>query len=360
MRASNIRIIDPAKPPRSPHKPNHVLNALLGLLSGTLLGVVFVFVGERADRTLKQPGDATQHLRVPELGVIPSSTRDAPRPKGYGYFHGSRRRKQLNGSSTPSTENGKPEGAATESAETVELTSWQRKPTLIAESFRATLTSILFAGDNGTRPRVLVVTSPSPGEGKTTVVSNLAICLAEINRRVLLIDADMRKPRVHKIFDIANRRGLSDLLRESGTIEQHGLAAFVSGTQIPGLFVLPSGSPTHSIPNLLHSVRTPELISCAKEEFDTVLIDTPPMMQISDARVLGQMSDAVILILRAGQTTRGTAKAASERFLEDGTSVLGTVLNSWNPKANGYGYYDNDYYEYYYPEKEEQPSAQPS
>ena len=360
MRASNIRIVDPAKPPRSPHKPNHVLNALLGLLSGTLLGIVFVFVGERADCTLKQPGDATQHLRVPELGVIPSSTRDAPRPKGYGYFYGSRRRKQLNGESAPSAGNGKPGGAAAESAETVELTSWQRKPTLIAESFRATLTSILFAGENGTRPRVLVVTSPSPGEGKTTVVSNLAICLAEINRRVLLIDADMRKPRVHKIFDIANRRGLSDLLRESGTIEQRGLASFVSGTEIPGLFVLPSGSPTHSIPNLLHSVRTPELISCAKEEFDTVLIDTPPMMQISDARVLGQMSDAVILILRAGQTTRGTAKAASERFLEDGTRVLGTVLNSWNPKANGYGYYDNDYYEYYYAEKEEQPSAQPS
>ena len=360
MRASNIRIIDPAKPPRSPHKPNHVLNALLGLMSGTLLGIVFVFVGERADRTLKQPGDATQHLRVPELGVIPSSTRDAPRPKGYGYFYGSRRRKRLNGSSPPSAENGKPEGAAVEPAETVELTSWQRKPTLIAESFRATLTSILFAGENGTRPRVLVVTSPSPGEGKTTVVSNLAICLAEINRRVLLIDADMRKPRVHKIFDIANRHGLSDLLRESGTIEQSGLAGFVSGTEIPGLFVLPSGSPTHSIPNLLHSVRTPELISCAKEEFDTVLIDTPPMMQISDARVLGQLSDAVILVLRAGQTTRGTAKAASERFLEDGTRVLGTVLNSWNPKADGYGYYDNYYYEHYYAEKEEQPNAQPS
>ena len=360
LRASNIRIIDPAKPPRSPHKPNHVLNALLGLMSGTLLGIVFVFVGERADRTLKQPGDATQHLRVPELGVIPSSTRDAPRPKGYRYFYGSRRRKRLNGSSAPSAENEKPEGAAAESAETVELTSWQRKPTLIAESFRATLTSILFAGENGTRPRVLVVTSPSPGEGKTTVASNLAICLAEINRRVLLIDADMRKPRVHKIFDIANRHGLSDLLRESGTIEQRGLAGFVSGTEIPGLFVLPSGSPTHSIPNLLHSVRTPELISCAKEEFDTVLIDTPPMMQISDARVLGQLSDAVILVLRAGQTTRSTAKAASERFLEDGTRVLGTVLNSWNPKANGYGYYDNYYDEHYYAEKEEQPNAQPS
>ena len=295
-----------------------------------------------------------------ELGVIPSSTRDAPRPKGYGYFYGSRRRKQLNGESAPSAGNGKPGGAAAESAETVELTSWQRKPTLIAESFRATLTSILFAGENGARPRVLVVTSPSPGEGKTTVASNLAICLAEINRRVLLIDADMRKPRVHKIFDIANRHGLSDLLRESGAIEQRGLSGFVSGTEIPGLSVLPSGSPTHSIPNLLHSVRTPELISCAKEEFDTVLIDTPPMMQISDARVLGQMSDAVILVLRAGQTTRGTAKAAAERFLEDGTRVLGTVLNSWNPKANGYGYYDNYYYEHYYAEKEEQPDAQPS
>ena len=360
MRASNIRVIDPAKAPRSPHKPNHVLNAMLGLMAGTLLGIVFVFVGERADRTLKQPGDATQHLRVPELGVIPSSRSDATRPKGYGYLYGSRRRKGLNRSVAPRSENGKPKRADVEPAETVELTSWQRKPTLIAESFRATLTSILFAGENGTRPRVLVITSPSPGEGKTTVVSNLAICLAEINRRVLLIDADMRKPRVHKIFDTANRRGLSDLLRESGAIEQSGLAGFVSGTEIPGLFVLPSGAPTHSIPNLLHSVRTPELISCAKDGFDTVLIDTPPMMQISDARVLGQMADAVILVLRAGQTTRGTAKAASERFLDDGTRVLGTVLNSWNPKANGYGYYDNYYYESYYAEKEEERGVQPS
>ena len=170
----------------------------------------------------------------------------------------------------------------------------------------------------------------------------------------------MRKPRVHKIFETANRHGLSDLLQESGTIEERGLADFVTGTEIPGLFVLPSGSPTHSIPNMLHSVRTPELISCARAEFDTVLIDTPPMMQISDARVLGQMADAVILVLRAGQTTRGTAKAASERFLDDGTRVLGTVLNSWNPKANGYGYYDNYCYESYYAEKEGQSSVQPS
>ncbi len=187
------------------------------------------------------------------------------------------------------------------------------------------------------------------------MVSNLAICLAEINRKVLLIDGDMRKPRVHKVFGVPNQWGLSDLLRGTGSLDQGvSLEEFAVKTQVPGLYVLPSGSPTHSIPNLLHSPRTSELLLRARQEFDSVLIDTPPMMQISDARVLGQMADAVILVLRAGQTTRGTAKVASDRFLEDGTRLLGTILNSWDPKTNGYGYYDSyRYYDYYYSDREE-------
>ena len=137
-------------------------------------------------------------------------------------------------------------------------------------------------------------------------------------------------------------------MRGAGSLDEGvSLEDLAVKTQVPGLSVLPSGSPTHSIPNLLHSPHTSELLRRAREEFDSVLIDTPPMMQISDARVVGQMADAVILVLRAGQTTRGTAKAAAERFIEDGTRLLGTILNSWDPKANGYGYYDSyRYYDY--------------
>ncbi len=346
MRASNIRVVDPAKPPRSPHRPDHALNSALGLLGGIFLGIAFVFVSERADRTLRQPGDAANYLRVPELGIIPASVADSlQRAKGEGKLAAGKRRKSLPSSVVPAgplvtaTNGG---GAARGGqGETVELTAWQQKPTLVAESFRAALTSILFTGQNGAHPRLMVITSPSPGEGKTTVVSNLAICLAEINRKVLLIDADMRKPRVHKVFGVPNKWGLSDLLQGSGSLDQGAsLEDSAVETLVPGLWVLPSGSPTHSIPNLLHSPRTSELLRQAREEFDSVLIDTPPMMQISDARVLGQMADAVILVLRAGKTTRGTAKAATDRFLEDGTHLLGTILNSWDPKTNGYGYYD--------------------
>ena len=356
MSASNIRVVDPATPPRFPSKPNHLLNIALGLLSGVFLGVVFVFVRERADRTLKQPGDATYYLNVPELGVIPASSADSSQgSNGKRGLSVKIRRKKLGktGAAAPDSSELGPQGSRL-TADSIALVTWQRKPSLSSECFRATLTSILYAGNNGKHPQMLVVTSPSPSEGKTSVVSNLAVCLAEIKQRVLIIDADMRKPRQHSIFDVPNSWGLSDLLREQNPIGGLPLEAIALETEIPGLYVLPSGPGTHSIANLLHSPRTRELLQRVREEFNTVLIDTPPMMQISDARVLARMADAVILVLRAGQTTRDSARAAKERFVEDGTPVLGTVLNGWDPKVNGYGYYDNYYdYQSYYSEKRE-------
>ena len=352
MRAGNIRIVDRAQPPRTAVKPDHRINSLLGLLGGLLLGVAFVIVSERADRTLRQPGDISNYLRVPELGVIPSSAAALG-----SRSRGRRKQAAVSASVGPAA---LLTAGQTASNEAVELTAWRQKPTLMAESFRAALTSILFAGSNGSSPEMLVVSSPSPGEGKTTVVSNLAICLSEINRRVLLIDADMRKPRVHKVFDIPNGWGLSDLLRGSGeAADETPIEQFAVKTGIPNLYVLPSGTPTRSIPNLLHSPRTAEVLARCRREFDTVLIDTPPMMQISDARVLGRMADAVVLVLRAGQTTRGTARAAAERFRDDGTHLLGTILNSWNPSTNGYGYYDSyRCYDGYYGDREESEDAE--
>ena len=230
---------------------------------------------------------------------------------------------------------------------------------MCAESFRATLTSILFAGGQGRRPRVLVVTSPNPGEGKTTVISNLAVSLAEINRRVLLIDADLRRPRVHQLFGMPNHFGLTDLLAAPEPIEQIPLKASSLESGVPGLYVLPSGSRTYNISSLLHSPRMGELLERALRVFDTVLIDTPPVKQIADARVLGRLSDGVVLVLRAGQTTRGTARAAADRFAEDGIRVLGTVLNSWDPDTNGSGYYDGYSYDqgYYGDERAEAANA---
>ena len=239
--------------------------------------------------------------------------------------------------------------------ECVELITVQKKRSLAAEAFRVVLTSILFSGENGKRPRVLVMTSAGPGEGKTTVTSNLAIALAEIRRKTLLIDADMRKPRQHSIFDLPNERGLSTLLQEPELTDE-ALAGMVQESPVPNLYILPSGPSTSAAASLLHSPIMPQLLKRLSKEFDMVLIDTAPMLQMPDARVVGRMADAVVLVTRSGHTTRDAAVAASERLTEDGTRVLGTILNDWNPKkspngyygySNGYGYYRGYSKQYY-------------
>jgi capsular exopolysaccharide synthesis family protein len=219
---------------------------------------------------------------------------------------------------------------------------------VLADSFRSTLTSILFSGENGNRPRVIALTSANPQEGKTTVASNLALALAEIGRKVLLIDADLRKPRLHEIFNVSNAWGLSDLL--DGTKPPEGLEAMVAGTVYRDLFVLPAGSAASSISNLLHSPRALDLLQRMRREFDMVIIDTPPMLQMPDARVLGRLADAVILVVRSARTTKETAAAAGQRLAEDGTRLLGTVLNEWDPRKTSHAGHDYGYRPYTYHE----------
>jgi polysaccharide biosynthesis transport protein len=319
MRASNVRVVDQARPAKSPYKPRLVLNSLLGLFLGGFLGAVFIIVRERADRSIQSPGDLSLYMNVPELGVIPAAEKAGKRNLLYG-----RRKDEI-------AVDGRPESGR------VELVTWQRKPSPVAESFRAALTSILFTGHNGDRPRVIVFTSPSPREGKTTVVSNLGIALAEIHRKVVLIDADMRKPRLHDIFGLSNESGLSTFLRNGAADASPELFA----TEVNGLYVLPSGPADAGIASLLHSPQIPGLLRRLRQEFDMVLIDTPPMLQMPDARVLGRLADGVILVVRSNQTMRDAALAAKDRFEGDGTRVIGTVLNNWDLKHSstyGYGY----------------------
>jgi len=233
-------------------------------------------------------------------------------------------------------------------AQSVELVTWENKPSLLAESFRATLTSILFSAEQGSTCHILAITSSMTSEGKTTISSNLAIALAETNQRVVLIDADMRRPRLHKIFDVANTWGLSDLLQEQTLISDYPKETLTRKTKIPNLSVLVSGPGAVSIPSILHSKRAAQLLERLKRESDVVLIDCPPMLHLADARVLGRLADGVILVIRAGKTSQEAAVSAVQRFNEDGTRVLGTILNDWNLKAapytRGYEYDRSDYY----------------
>jgi succinoglycan biosynthesis transport protein ExoP len=168
-------------------------------------------------------------------------------------------------------------------------------------------------------------------EGKTTVASNLAIGLAEIGSNVLLIDGDMRRPRLHKVFDQANSWGLSDVLREKNAIEELPLDALIKKTAVPGVCLLPSGVCADNIFGLLCSGRLARLLPRFRQEFDYVLLDAPPCLEFADARIMARLADQLLLVVRANYTDKRTAQVAVQRLLQDGIPVMGVILNRCDP-----------------------------
>lgn len=304
MRSSNLEIADRALPPERPYKPSLPMNLAFGGMTGLLAASAFFLARERSDHGVREPGEVSQFLNMPELGVIPCG------PRG-----GLIRRWKSHGGAN-----------ATEML------------TAIDDSVRSTLTSILFSEKDGKRPRVIVVSSAIPGEGKTTVISNLAIGMAQMGRRVLLVDGDTRRPRLHRVFDVDGSSGLSDVLARK-------TAPVLADTGIPNLTLLPGGRNGES--NLLFTPQLGELIARLRLEFDTVLVDAPPVLLMPDARLLARHADGVILVVRAETSTRSGIRFAERRFAEDGTHIIGTILNDWNPKTSAY----RDW-KYYYKYKE--------
>jgi capsular exopolysaccharide synthesis family protein len=336
LHASNIRIADPATPPRTPYKPSLPVNAAVGLFTGCFLGIAFVVVRERADRSIQAPGEVSLLLDLPELGVIPSA--NAERSRCFAYYYQKSRLAEANGNGT---EAGGEKDRKLVGKTPVELITWKSKPSAVAECFRSTLTSILYSGENGNRPRVIALTSANPQEGKTTVASNLALALAEIGRRVLLIDADLRRPRLHEIFEVPNAWGLTDVLE--GRKAPAESDATVIETSYPNLFLLPAGSVPSNISAVLHSPVAMDFLKRMRHEFDMILIDTPPMLHMPDARLLGRMADAVVLVVRSARTTKEAATSVGRRLAQDGTRVLGTILNEWDPRNATQAGYERKY-----------------
>jgi receptor protein-tyrosine kinase len=337
MRDSNVMVVDRARPPMLPYRPSMPMNSAIGLFSGVFLGFAFIMVRERIDRRICAPGDAQVYLDLPELGVIPLDESAIPVPI----------LDRLNLHRSPTAPpSRKPVTLAR--GDCPELATWKRKPSLLAECARTTLTSILLPNEDGQAPQVIVFTSPRSGDGKTTVACNLSIAMAEIGRKVLLIEGDLRRPRLHKVFDAPNQSGLSDLLWTDIPLETVPIGHLVRQTDVSGLSLVPGGSCRATPANLFYSPRMKRLLNRFRKEFDMILIDAPPMIHLADARVLGRFSDGIILVVRAGETTTESALFARHRFEEDGTRVLGTVLNSWNPQTStryGYGNY-SDYKAY--------------
>jgi capsular exopolysaccharide synthesis family protein len=330
LRVSNVRVIDTALPPNEAFAVRSLQNPLLGLLTALGLCVAGLLFKSRVDPNLRTPGDGLLHLNVRELGVIPSAKYSPPINSLRMIW-----KKQ-------------PEGLLSVSNDglsgSVERATHEQKPSLLAESFRSTFASVLFSL-KAHQTSVLTITSPGAGTGKSTCSSNLAIAIAETNRRVILIDADMRKPRLHMIFDVPNTWGLSDLLHSSKSVDPLPLAALIRPTGIKNLRLMPSGPAISTAPSQLFTTRLPEILKRLRKECDVIVIDTPPMLQFSDARAVARHSEGVVLVLRSGKSRRDDAKIAIQCLTADGSTILGTVLNDWNPVQSGHSYYNRYYSE---------------
>lgn len=348
--ANNISVLDTANPAGMPFAPKPAYDIGIGTFIGFAMGFGLVFLKEQSSKQKSKlrfgvPGYAPSVLSVPELGVIPSGNFEGGESAG-GRAGKSRKWLRIK---TPmvSLPLSAPEGGANG----VALAAWQGGPSLLIESFRLTMTSLMLMFRNS--PRVLVVTSPGPGEGKTTISANLAMAMAEAGKKVLIVDMDLRRPHLHTLFDLPNDRGFIDLVRGEGPAvridENHPT---VLRTRYPRVSILPSGHiEVNDIGEVFHSPRVAGLLRQLRESFDTVIVDTPPMLQFSESRLTASLADGVLLVLRSGVTDRDSAKAAREQLAHDRIELLGTILNDWNPKQSGaasnYGAYYASYMRYH-------------
>jgi len=346
LKASNIRIVDAAVAPTSPVKPRVAFNLAVGFMLGVVCAFGLAFFQERMDNTLKNPEDIERFLGVPAMALIPSRGSLSPRMKG------------LNGSSEHRGSPANGNGQSAHLEKQLHEGGWVRidvnhetQHSLLGEAFRGLRTSVLLSTP-GRPPRSLTFLSAEIGEGKTTIAGNLAISLAQLGKRVLLIDGDMRRPCVHKLFDIQDHAaGLVNYL--AGQQEWRSL---VRPTGIGELDSLLCGPVPPNPSELLSSERMQTLIREAMSQYHFVLVDAPPLMNVADGRILAVMVDATVLVVKGGATPRELAQRAQFYVRNVGAHLIGVVLNNVDLRRDGYYYSYYQYRDY----RETQPTAENS
>jgi capsular exopolysaccharide synthesis family protein len=316
--ASNIQLVDPAELPIKPYKPNKRLNLALALFVGLFLGIGLAFFFEYLDRSVKTPDDVEQLVRLPFFGLVPEIPHE--------------RRKW----------------AEKKALYPVELITFGLPRSMVSEAFRNIRTSILLSF-SGNPPKKIAISSPNPAEGKTMIAINTAIALSQMSAQVLVIEADLRKPRVHKIFDQENGVGLSNFL--SGQAE---LGSIIKKTGIPNLSCILAGSFPPNPSELLGSFVFKGMIERLGEQFDHIIVDAPPILGFADSVILSTSVDGVILVVHGGKTPRETLQRAKDILVQVNAKILGVVVNRVDIRRSdydGYGYYY--YHHYYYGEKSE-------
>ena len=312
LRSTNFRTVDVARVPTVPAEPNVPRNLAFALALGLTTGVGLAFLLEAIDNTVRTPEQAQAISGLSSLGMIPLGSRTG----------------------TAAT---RPRLAMTTSREAVEMITQSRPQSQMAESYRALRTSLLLSSVGGP-PKIILITSALPQEGKTTTSLNCAIVLAQKGSRVLLIDADLRRPSIHKTMGVGPRTGLSNVLTGSAALQP----TTVPFPALPMLHVLPAGTPPPNPAELLASAKMREILEELKEQYDHIVIDTPPTLSVTDAVIMSQTADAVVLVIRSGQTTKQALRRARDILLRVNAKVSGVLLNAADLHSPDYYYY----YEY--------------
>jgi len=321
LRSNNVKIVDAARVPTGPIEPNIPRNLAFALLLGITSGVGLAFLLESMDNTVRTTEQAQVISGLPSLGMIPL------------------------GSKSANTGDGNRQMSLTSSREAVELVTQARPQSQMAESYRALRTSLLLSS-LGAPPKVIMVTSSRPQEGKTTTSINTAIVLAQKDVRVLLVDADLRRPSVHKTLGMGPRSGLSNVLTGSATLQQTVTVSPV----LPNLFILPAGTPPPNPAELLASANMRNVLAELRQQYDHIVIDTPPTLSVTDAVVLSPRMDAIILVIRSGQTTKQALRRARDILMQVNAHVTGVLLNAVDLTSPDYYYhyeYQGKYSQYY-------------
>ncbi len=306
LRTSNVRVLDAARPNMGPIRPNVPQAVLIGVVAGLLLGLGLALVLEFLDSSVTSQQEIEDRLGLAFLGFVPTIP-------------------------------------AQEMAGAVKELHMHREPkSLIAECTRVIRTNLLFMSPDKPFKRMLI-TSSGPQEGKSTTVINLGIAMAQSGNKVLLIDTDMRRPRLHKAFGVPNDIGVSSLVVGEGTIE-----SAVKSTEVPGLFLLSCGPIPPNPAELLHTKAFSELLEQLGTRFDRIVLDSPPVGAVSDAVVLATLVDGVVMVLKAGKTQSESARRTVRMLRDVKAPLFGAVLNDVDLERTKYGdYYYGYAYRYY-------------
>lgn len=322
LRATNIHTIDEAAIPSFPVRPNKMRNIEFALAAGLALGIALAFTQEALDNSLKNAQEMEKLTGLPTLAIIPMGTSSLAVRSG--LLPGN----SLNGGSSSSS--------------SVELSVLQKPGAAISEAYRALRTSVLLSTAEQP-PRVLLVTSSQPGEGKTSTSLNLAATLAQKGSRVLLVDADMRRPGLSRALNVSTGNGLSGVLTGAYEYDDSLLK------KVPGLdtlFLLSSGSRAPNPAELLCSIKMEKLVQTLRQKFDHVVIDSPPILPITDATIISTLVDGVIMVVESDSTSRAALNRACRVMEHSGGRILGTVFNKVDTRRDGY--YGYRYYHGYY------------